>query len=308
MGRSHAAPERGAISPFLLLVIPPLCWAGNFVVGRAMHADIPPVALTFWRWAVAGAVLLPFAAMAAWRLRHDLIRHAMLLTTLAATGVVGFQYCVYRGLQTTTAINGVLIIATIPVVIPAIAFALDGARLSRRQAAGIGLSMLGVGIVILKGDLALLAGRRLAPGDAWMALAVPLWALYSVLVRRLPAGVPPLVLLFATVVIGLALVAPLYAAEIAGGSGFAVHGASIAAIAYVGVFASVIAFACWNRGVRAVGASKAGLFIHLMPLFAAILATLFLDERLKAFHFAGAALIAAGLYLSSTAGRRVSRG
>ena len=303
MATSHPPPDRGAISPYLLLIIPPLCWAGNFVVGRAMHADIPPAALTFWRWAVAAAVLLPFAAVDGWRLRRDLLPHWRLLAVLAASGVVGFQYCVYRGLQTTTAINGVLIIATIPAVIPAIAYGLDGARVNLRQAAGIALSMLGVGIVILQGDLARVAERSLAPGDAWMALAVPMWALYSVLVRRLPALVPPLVLLLAAVLIGLVLAAPLYAADIAAGRNFAVELPTLAAVGYVGVFASVIAFACWNRGVRAVGAAKAGLFIHLMPVFAALLATLFLDERLEAFHFVGGALIAAGLYLSSTASR-----
>lgn len=303
MAAPPSPPERGSLSPYLLLIIPPLCWAGNFVVGRAMHADIPPAALTFWRWAVAALVLLPVAGVAAWRLRRELLRHWRLLAVLAASGVLGFQYCVYRGLQTTTAINGVLIIATIPAVIPAIAYGLDGTRLRLRQAAGIALSMLGVGIVILQGDLALLAARRLTPGDTWMALAVPMWALYSVLVRRLPAAVPPLVLLLATIIIGLVLTAPLYGADIAAGRGFAVEQPTLAAIGYVGVFASVIAFACWNRGVRAVGAAKAGLFIHLMPVFAAVLATLFLDERLQAFHFVGGALIAAGLYLSSTAGR-----
>ena len=303
MAAPASPPERGSLSPYLVLIIPPLCWAGNFVVGRAMHADIPPAALTFWRWAVAALVLLPLAGPAAWRLRRELLRHWRLLAVLAASGVLGFQYCVYRGLQTTTAINGVLIIATIPAVIPAIAFGLDGTRLCLRQAAGIALSMLGVGIVILQGDLALLAARRLTPGDTWMALAVPMWALYSVLVRRLPAAVPPLVLLLATIIIGLVLTAPLYGADIAAGRGFAVEQPTLAAIGYVGVFASVIAFACWNRGVRAVGAAKAGLFIHLMPVFAAVLATLFLDERLQAFHFVGGALIAAGLYLSSTAGR-----
>lgn len=303
MAAPPSPPERGSLSPYLLLIIPPLCWAGNFVVGRAMHADIPPAALTFWRWAVAALVLLPVAGLATWRLRRDLLRHWPLLAVLAASGVLGFQYCVYRGLQTTTAINGVLIIATIPAVIPAIAYGLDGTRLRLRQAAGIALSMLGVGIVILQGDLALLAARQLTPGDVWMALAVPMWALYSVLVRRLPAAVPPLVLLLATIIIGLVLTAPLYGADIAAGRGFAVERPTLAAIAYVGVFASVIAFACWNRGVRAVGAAKAGLFIHLMPVFAALLATLFLDERLQAFHFVGGALIAVGLYLSSTAGR-----
>jgi drug/metabolite transporter (DMT)-like permease len=287
--------------PYLLLLVPPLCWAGNFVVGRAVHGEIPPAALTFWRWAVAGAVLLPIAAADGWRRRAAVRRRWRLLTVLSATGVVGFQYVVYRGLQTTTAINGVLIIATIPVAIPAVAYLLDGARIGRRQTLGIGISLVGAAIVVLKGDPAGLIALELGAGDGWIALAVPMWALYSVLVRRAPADLPPLALLLATVLIGLAILVPLYASELIGGRTFAPTPGVLLSIAYVGVFASVLAFACWNRGVASVGAARAGLFIHLMPVFATLLAMTFLGETLEPYHLAGMALVAAGLFLSSTA-------
>lgn len=294
-----AASARGA---YLLLVVPPLCWAGNFVVGRAIHAEIPPAALTFWRWAVAAAVLLPLAGLDAWRARQVIRRQWPLLAMLALTGVVGFQFVVYQGLHSTTAINGVLIIATIPAVIPAIAYALDGDRITARQGLGILLSTLGVAIIVLRGNLAAALSLDVAAGDLWIATAVPMWALYSVLVRRRDAALPPLALLLAIVGIGLAVLAPGYALEFAGTGGFAPSGAALAAIAYVGIAASVVAFWCWNRGIAGVGANKAGLYLHLMPVFAALLAVVFLGERLYPYHGIGMALVAGGLFLSSTAG------
>lgn len=290
------------LSPWLILLVPPLCWAGNFVIGRAMHADIHPAALTFWRWAVAALVLLPLAGADTWRRRRIVLRNWRLLCLLGVSGVLGFQFFVYQGLQTTTAINGVLIIATIPVAIPIFSFILDRARVTRRQAAGIGLSLLGVGVVVLKGDPRLLLTLRLTEGDLWMFLAVPAWALYSVLLRRRPADLPPLTLLLATILPALLLLLPGWLGELALRGGFAPTLPVLAGILYVGVFASVLAFVCWNDGVDRVGAAKAGLFIHLMPVFAAILAVAFLGETLHGYHFMGVGAIAAGLWLSSTTG------
>lgn len=294
------AGARGRVSPWLLLVVPPLCWAGNFVIGRAMHADIPPMAFTFWRWMVAALVLAPVCAVNTWKQRALIRRHWSLIAALGITGVVAFQFFVYKGLQTTTAINGVLLMSTIPVVIPVFAYLLDGTRLARRQALGIAVSLAGVIVVVLRGDPARAASLHFTPGDLWVALAVPAWALYSVLVRRKPSALAPTTLLFATVLIGLAVLGPCWAWEVHRRGGFAATGASLGAILYVGVFASVVAFACWNAGVARVGAAKAGVFIHLMPVFAAVLAVVFLDERFYGYHLAGVAAIAAGLWLSST--------
>ncbi len=288
-----------ALLPYLLLAIPPLCWAGNFIVGRAVHADIPPLALTFWRWTVAAAVLAPLAAADGWRRRSSIRMHLGRLVLLALTGVALFQFAVYQGLRTTTAISGALIIATIPVVIPIVAFLLDGSRLSRPQAAGIAVSFAGVMVIILKGEVGAIAHFALLPGDLWMLVAVVAWSLYSVVVRNRPPELPPLTLLFAVVMLGLVMLAPGYAWEAAVRGGFRPTPSALLAIAYVGVFASVIAFVCWNEGVARIGAARAGLFIHLLPVFAAGLAILFLGERLHAYHIVGVVLVGAGLGLSS---------
>lgn len=285
--------------PYLILVIPPLCWAGNFVVGRAVHADVPPAALTFWRWVVATAVLAPFAAADLWRRRARLRGHLGRIALLALTGVVAFQFAVYQGLHTTTAISGTLIIAIIPVAIPLVAFLLEGTRVSLTQAAGIAISFAGVTIIILKGDMAALSGFAFTPGDAWMLVAVIAWSLYSVLIRARPTDLPPAPFLLAIVLVGLVLLVPAYVWETAVGGGFRPTPSALLAVGYVGVFASVVAFICWNEGVARIGAARAGLYIHLMPVFAAGLAMLFLGERLHGYHAAGVALIAAGLALSS---------
>jgi drug/metabolite transporter (DMT)-like permease len=306
-----AAQGRLAASPlaaYLVLLVPPLCWAGNFVIGRAMHADIPPIAFAFWRWVVALVLLLPFAGGEARRCWPAIVRSWKWLTILALTGVVLFQVFVYQGLRSTTAINGVLIMAVIPAAIPMVAYALDRSRISARQGVGIALSLLGVGAIILEADPTRLGALTFTTGDLWVAAAVPTWAIYSVMVKRRPVPLPPLAMLLATVVIGLILLAPAYLWERSGVGDFALHSESLAAIAYVGVFASFLAFVCWNRGVAAVGAAKAGPFLHLMPVFGTALAIVFLGERPDLSHGLGIALIVAGLVLSSTAATPPNRG
>lgn len=303
-GPLTAEKRKAGLSPWLILVIPPLLWAGNFVVGRAVHAAITPLSLTFWRWVVAALILLPLAGADAWRSRKMLGRHILLLSALSLSGVVGFQFLVYHGLQTTTAVSGVLIIAIIPVAIPLFSFLFDRTPVPSREAAGIALSMLGVTVIVLKGDPGSLIALPITSGDFWVLLAVPAWAVYSVLLRRRPSDLRPLTMLLATILLGVAFLAPFYGFEVTRGNNGIATGINIqiaAAVLYVGVFASVVAFACWNHGVSQVGAARAGLYIHLMPVFAAILAVALLGERFHGYHFAGMALVGVGLWLSSTA-------
>jgi len=288
------------LSPYLLLVITMLCWAGNFILGRAVHGDIPPVTLTFWRWAVAGAALAPFAGAGLWRSRALIARHWRLLAVLAVMGVVLFHVCVYTALQTTTAINAALILATVPVVIPGFAYLLDRDRVSGRQAIGIALSLVGVAVIIVRGDPVVVAGLAFAPGDLWMLVSVPVWSVYTVLLRRLPKGLPPLAMILAISAMGLIPLAPAYAWEIATVGGIAVNAANLVSIGYVSLFASVIAYICFNRAVGVVGATKGGLFLHLMPVFATLMAIALLGEQLRLFHAAGIALIVGGIYLTIT--------
>ncbi len=292
-----------------LLSLAVLCWSGNFVIGRAVHADIPPVSLAFWRWSVATLVLLPLAGPVAWRHRRVIWRERRLLGLLALLGTVLFHVFVYSGLRTTTATNGAILQAVVPVVMPLFSWLVLRDPLFRLQALGILVSFIGVAAIILRGAPAAIAGIAFTPGDLWLLASVPVWALYSVLLRRLPKDLPGLAMLMAIAVIGLVMLTPLYLVEVARVGGFAVTADSVLAVLYVGVFASVVAYVCWNRGVHLIGPNTASLFLHLLPVFATLLAVMLLGERLHGYHVVGGVLVAAGIGLS-TAGRRapVSRG
>ena len=288
-------------SPHLLLALAILFWAGNFVVGRAAREVIPPIALNFWRWAIALLILLPFAGPELIRARHVLRREWRILTALAATGVTTFHSAVYIGLSLTEAINGALYFALSPLFFVLLAWLLFGQRITARQALGIGVSMGGAAIVVARGDLAVLLDLSFAAGDLWLIVAVLIWALYSVLLLRRPADLPPLALLSAITLLGLVLLLPLYGLELLAGRRMTLGVESVAGLAYVSLFASVIAYICWNRGVRELGPSPAGVMLNLMPVFSAALAIAFLGERLAGYHWAGAALVLCGILL---AGRR----
>jgi drug/metabolite transporter (DMT)-like permease len=284
--------------PYLHLIGSALFWAGNFVVARALREAWSPVLLNAARWTIALAVLLPFA----WRpLRAHwgtLRAHLGWLLALAATGVVGFQTFVYLALATTPVVNAAILGATMPVVIALGAWLAYRERPGRAQAAGIAVSLAGALVVVARGDPATLATLHATPGDLWMMAAVPCWAAYTLLLRRTPKGLPQTALVASTSALGLVLLAPLVAWRLTAGETFPLTPAALAGAAYIGLFPGLLAFLFWNRGVAAIGATRAGSFLHLMPPFAAVLGVAFLGERLAGYHAVGAALVVAGLLLA----------
>ena len=278
-----------------------LCWAGNWVVGRAIHEQVPPLTLNFWRWAGSLLLILPFAWTALgsqWRL---LLRHWKWVLPMAAIASAIFQSMVYLGLQHTTALNGALLIALVPVAVAAIAATLLGERLSARQWLGILLSLAGAVVVIVRGEPAVLRALAFNPGDLWVLAAVPIWALYTVLLKRWPAGLERMSFLAAMALVGVAVQFPLFAWEWSAGRHMVVTPASLAAIAYTAVFASFLAFVFYNAALQRTTAAVAGPFHHLHPAFTALLGVAFLGERVGWYHAAGVACIVSGLYLTAAA-------
>ena len=282
---------------YLLLTISSLTWGGNFVVGRYVYDQVPPVALSFWRWAMALAVLLPFTFVTVLRQRQLIVQHWRLLAMLGATGIAVFHIFVYQALHYTAAVNAALFLSTTPVFIVTLSWVLLRDRLQARQALGIVISLFGALVIIMRGEIAHLLQLQLNAGDLLMLAAVPNWALYSVLLRRLPPSFHPMTLVTVIALFGLVFLAPLYGWDLAHGGGFEVNRATVGAILYIGLFASVLAYICWNRGVAMVGPNRAGLFMHLVPLFSAVLGVVTLNEPVRLFHLVGAALIFSGIYL-----------
>jgi len=280
---------------WLLLTLAPLFWAGNAVVARYVHAQIPPASLNFFRWLVALIILLPLSLPGLLRQRFAILRNWKLIALLGTFGVVLFQTLMYTALQSTGAINVILMQAMIPAVVVVLSRWLLAERVSRAQVAGVALSFFGVVVLVARGDPAVLLSLQINAGDLWMLAAVPCWALYTVLVKRVPPGLGGTPLLTATVMFAMLLLFPLFAIERAGGARGSLSPETLAAVLYVGLFPSVVAFTCWNRGIALVGPNRAGLFMHLLPVFGAGLAVLFLGESLHLFHVAGAALILGGI-------------
>lgn len=291
-------------SPYLLLAATALFWAGNWVVGRAMRNDIPPVAMSFWRWTLAFLLMLPFAAREL-REKWPVVRaNRLVLTALGCLGAIAFNTLIYIGLQTTATTNGVLYNSVTPALIILMSWLISRERITWMQACGVLVSFCGVVVIVARGDAAALAGLHLNRGDLWLMAAMVLWALYTIVLRRRPPQLSALAFLTAMLMLSLPFLLPFYLWELAVRGPFTLAPATVAALAYYCTIPSIVAYLFWNRGVAQVGPNRAGLFVHLMPLFGALLAVIFLGERLFAYHYAGAALIFAGIWLTTRTRRQ----
>lgn len=285
--------------PYLLLTCTALFWSGNFILARGIREMIPPVSLNFWRWSGALILLLPFTLPRLRRQHRRLQRHWRWLILMSIPSIVLFNTFIYIALQSTSATNTVLVNAMTPIFIVLLAWLAFGDRLSPRQVIGVFISLGGLLFIITRGDWAILSQFSFARGDLWTLGACLVWAIYSVLLRQRPAGIDPLSFLTAIIAIGVLILLPFYLVELSVKGGFSVNMASLASIAYVCVFPSLLAYLFWNRGVELLGPGRAGIFMHLMPVFAIILASLFLDERLSAYHLGGILMIFSGIALTT---------
>ncbi|AOV15830.1 hypothetical protein BJI67_00995 [Acidihalobacter aeolianus] len=285
---------------YLLLTLTALFWAGNFVLARAVHNSVPPVGLAFWRWFAVAAFVVPWGLpelRAQWPLMR---RHPRLMLILGLLSVGAFNTLIYVGVQTTTAVNALLLISAIPVFILLLAPPLLGNPLLPRQTLGVIISAAGVLLVLSHGRLAAFGSLLQHVGSLWVLAGVFSWALYSVLLRRLPQGIGGRGLFAATVLVGLAVLLPFYLFET-----FVQHrpvhpsGTLLISVAYLAVFASILAYMFWNKAVGMVGAERAGVFIHLMPAFGLILSATLLGERISPADLGGLALILAGLFVAA---------
>ena len=286
--------------PFLLLFFATLSWAGNWVLGRAIRNDIPPIAFAYWRWTVAFLLVLGFALP---HLRRDwpaIRANWAVLTVLSVLGIATFNTMAYIGLRHTDAINGMIYQSSAPLMIALIGFLAFRDRLTTIQALGILISLAGVLTVIARGEPQRLLGLELSLGDAWILGGFACYSAYSVLLRKRP---PLHWLSFLTVTFALGIVAltPVYLWDVARGGTFELTVSNAAAIGYVALFASVMAYICFNRGVELIGANRAGPFFHLVPLQGTVLAILLLGEELRLFHVIGFVLIIAGVALATRA-------
>jgi drug/metabolite transporter (DMT)-like permease len=297
MTRLHA-------SPYLLLTLTSFFWSLNWVIGRALVGHVSPFALTFIRWFVAVAVMMPFA----WpviRAHWPVVRRSWKEIVWLGFWGTGFHNAfAYVGLQYTTATNGVMLNSAIPILIILLGWVVYRETITRLQGVGVAVSLAGILTIVSRGDPAILASLQMNKGDLIVLAGMFFWAAYTVFLRLKPAELPGLALLACCGSVGVLLLSPLFAFEMLFLDGrVELTPATMGAMLYLGIFPSFVGYVFWNRGVAEVGPNIAGIFVHLMPAFGAILGWLFLDERIYAFHLVGIGLILAGVALT-TRGKR----
>jgi drug/metabolite transporter (DMT)-like permease len=303
LSENRDGARRAMLLPYLLLSLSALIWAGNWVVGRGIRAEVPPVALAFWRWTVAAVILAPFALP---RLRGQgalLRRHWRLLLLLSAGGAALYQCLVYTGLRYTSAVNAMLMNSAMPLFMMLVAWLIDRDRVTPRQLVGMVVSFSGILVIINRGDVATLENFSFKPGDLIILLGMPVWGVYSVLLRRRPLALDGLTFVFVLSASGGLLLAPAYLLESRFLQSPALGWSAVGAVLYVALFASIAAYLCWNRGVEMVGPNKAGFTQHLIPAFGTVLAVIFLGEEVHLFHAIGIATILLGVWLATSARR-----
>lgn len=291
------------VSPYLLLVLTNLFWAGNFVVGRAVHGMIPPAGTTFLRWSIALAVLMPFAIRAVRRDWPLVLLHWPRLALMGVLSVCAFSTLLYTGLAHTTATNALLLNSIAPILIVVAGWLVAGERVTAVQAAGIVTSFAGVTAIVFRGSWEGVRALAFGTGDLWVLAAVTVWAGYTVLLRWRPAAIAPVVFLAVTITAGVVASLPLYLWEVMSGAPTVLTAGSVSGLLYMGVLPSLVSHAFWNRAVGEVGGNTAGLFIHLTPVFGTLLAVTFLGETFHVYHAVGIALILAGIIVTTRAGR-----
>jgi len=290
------------ITGLLLLIPPPLFWAGNFIVGRAMRGEVPPMTLSFWRWVIAFFCLLPLA----WRpMRRDwpvYWAYRWLVLRLALVGVVAFNSIVYLGLQWTAAENGLLLNSFIPILILLFGAMFYGQSLHRWQVIGLILSFAGVITIIVHGDWTRLARLDFSVGDLVVFCAMVSWAFYTLWQRKVPPQLDRIGLMGIQIAVAIPVLFVFYLGERLLGHVPHWSPEAYAALGYIGLFPSVIAYLLYTIGVARVGAVRAGMFIHLMPVFGVGLAVAFLGETVQPYHLVGITAILIGIWATSRKG------
>ena len=281
--------------PYLVLLLPPLFWAGNFIVGRAFSAELGAITMSFYRWLLALCLLAPFAYS---RVRQELpiiLNHLPILTVLAMLSVASFNVLLYLGLRDTEATNALLINSSIPIWIVLFGVLFYNDSLTLRRGLGILVSLFGVSFLIFSGQS---QGLTVNPGDLWVISSSIGWALYSLTLRKKPSDLSGLGFLGYIVLFGVCFNGLLLAINPLNEAPLPMTLDTLYAVGYVAIFASLGAYVCWNYGVGQLGAQVAGQYIHLMPFYGVLLASLFLNESLSYHHWVAGGLIATGLILA----------
>ncbi len=285
---------------YILLVLTTLFWSGNFIVGKAASSyEIPPFSLNFYRWLFAGLILLPFTLNEILKKKKYILENIGFFIILGITSITIFNSTVYYSLYYMQVISGVLMISTIPVWIMFISSILGIEKTNKFQIFGVILSLLGVLFIITKSDLEVIKNLAFNRGDLIMASGMFAWALYSALLKKKKYEISQITLLEVVIITGLIFLIPIYILEMIFGNQIVLGKPFVLTLSYVVIFPGLASFFFWIKGISIIGANRAGVFLHLMPVFGSIMAIILFNEKFMFYHLLGAIFIIAGITLSN---------
>ncbi len=285
----------------ILLFLAALFWSGNFIVGKiAGLNEIPPISLNILRWSLAFLILLPFTYKEMLEKRELILKNIYLLCFLGITAVSIFNSALFYSLKTTQVITGVLMISTVPVMIILFSIILKIEKTNTFQVLGVIFSLLGVLFIISKADFEVFKNLAFEKGDLFALFAMISWSLYSALLKKKNYGLSPITLLQVVIGLGVIFLVPMYAIDyIYIGNRILLNTNFILVLSYVVLLPGIVSFFFWIKGVSLIGANRAGIYLHLMPILAAILAMIIFDEVLLFYHYIGGIFIVSGILLSN---------
>jgi drug/metabolite transporter (DMT)-like permease len=285
---------------YLMLVLCSFFWSGNFIVGKfATLYEVPPLSLNFLRWLIVWIILVPFTFMDILKNIKIIKKNFYPILLMSITSISVFNSVVYYSLNFTQVLNGALMISIIPVLIVFISYIFKTEKINFFQIFGLILSATGVVIIITRLDFTKLINLDLNKGDFWLLVAMLSWAIYSTMLKTHKIGLKYLSFMTVIISIGLFFLFPQFLFELNNHQVIKFNIPVILITCYVVFFAGLGSYILWNKAVVIVGPNKAGIFLHLMPVFSAFMAIFLLNERLMNFHIIGAAIIIIGIYLSS---------
>ena len=285
---------------YLFLVLAALFWSGNFIVGKfATLFEIPPLTLNVFRWISVWFILIPFTYKEIYNNLSYIKKNWLVIGFMGVITISTFNSVVYFALNYTQVINAVLMLAAIPAATIVLSSLMKIEKTNIFQILGLLLSIIGIGSIISNGDIQKIISLSFNKGDLWMLVCVVTWSLYTTLLKKYKFKFSQFTLIQLMVSVGILFLIPQFFYEKSIGLELNLNKAFFLILFYVVVFPAIAAYYCWQKGVQIIGPNRSTMFVQLMPLFSAVMAIIIFKEKFELYHFAGAAFIISGIYLSN---------
>ena len=287
-------------SAYIFLILATLFWSGNFIVGKfATLFEIPPLTLNVFRWISVWLILIPFTYKEIYNNLTIVKNNWLVISFMGVITISTFNSVVYFALNYTQVINAVLVLAAIPAATIVLSSLMKIEKTNFFQLLGLFLSIAGIGSIISNGNIQKIISLNFNKGDLWMLVCVFTWALYSTLLKKNKFKFSQFALIQLMVSVGILFLIPQFFYEKSIGLEVNFNRAFFLILSYVVVFPAIAAYYFWQKGVEIIGPNRSSMFIQLMPLFSAVMAIIIFNEKFELYHFAGAAFIVLGIYLSN---------